>query len=119
MTIYRALLMVVMVCLTACAGGPAKSDLIYYDLGAATEVLPTPLRGLDVVPSSWLASNAMYYRLAYVDGNRREHFANTRWTAQPAELLGVRLHQSLIANAEKTALTCRMRIELDDFVQVF
>lgn len=109
--------------LGACAGGPPpQANLAYYDFSGEPANLPVPLRSLDVSSSSWLASNAMYYRLAYADGNRREHYAESRWTAQPAELLGVRLERNLMGAANSAApgaLLCRLRIEFDDLIQVF
>lgn len=109
--------------LSACAGGPPpQANLAYYDFSGEPLSLPAPLRSLDVSSSSWLASNAMYYRLAHADGNRREHFAESRWTAQPAELLGVRLERNLMGSGVAQgpgALLCRLRVELDDLAQVF
>lgn len=107
--------------LAACAGGPPpQSNLVHYDFSRAPVQLSAPLRSLDVVPASWLASNAMYYRLSYVDSNRREHYTESRWTAQPAELLGTRLERSLMnGNTGQAPLLCRLRLDLDDLVQVF
>lgn len=109
------------VLLSACAGGPPpQANLAYYDFSSEAVSLPAPLRSLDISSSSWLASNAMYYRLAHADGNRREHFAESRWTAQPAELLGVRLERNLMGSGVMPgALLCRLRLELDDLAQVF
>ena len=107
--------------LAACAGGPPpQANLVYYDFSRGPAELSAPLRSLDVVPASWLASNAMYYRLSYADGNRREQYMESRWTAQPAELLSTRLQRSLInGNTVHGALLCRVRLDLDDLVQVF
>lgn len=107
--------------LTACASRPpAQANLAYYDFSGEPASLPAPLRSVDITSSSWLASNAMYYRLAYADGNRREHYAESRWTAQPAELLGVRLERNLMgAVATPGSFLCRLRLELDDLTQVF
>jgi cholesterol transport system auxiliary component len=121
MTIPRIALLSLL--LAACAGTPKQqSNLAYYDVPASVPELPAPLRSLDVVPASWMASNAMYYRLAYAGGSRREHYAESRWTAQPSELLTVSLKRSLMGSAEtlsSTTLLCRLRLDLDDLVQVF
>lgn len=116
---FLSLLPVVL--LMACAGGPpAQKNLAYYDFSGEPTSLPAPLRSMDITASSWLASNAMYYRLAYADGNRREHYAESRWTAQPAELLGVRLERNLMGTvATPGGFLCRLRLELDDLTQVF
>lgn len=110
--------------LTACVGGaPKPVEVAYYDLSAepagAGQPASTPLRTLEVVPGAWLSSNAMYYRLAYADGNRREHFAHARWSAQPAELIATRLQRSLLTGTQAAAPYCRLRIDLDDLSQVF
>lgn len=107
--------------LAACASRPpAQANLAYYDFSGEPVSLPAPLRSVDISSSSWLASNAMYYRLAYADGNRREHYAESRWTAQPAELLGVRLEHNLMGTvATPGSFLCRLRLELDDLTQVF
>lgn len=120
----KSYLLPLAVLLTACVGGaPKQAEVAYYDLSAepAGLSLPAgaPLRTLDVVPSSWLASNAMYYRLAYADSNRREHFAHARWSAQPSELIATRLQRSLLTGTQSAAPYCRLRIDLDDLSQVF
>jgi cholesterol transport system auxiliary component len=124
MTIPRITFLSVL--LAACAGGPPpQSSQVYYDVPGEPAALPAPLRSLDVIPVSWLAGNSMYYRLAYADGGRREHYADTRWTAQPSELLAVRLQRSLMGSTESDVVAsnnvtlCRLRLDIDDFVQVF
>ncbi|HWT53952.1 MAG TPA: hypothetical protein VN066_04030, partial [Rhodocyclaceae bacterium] len=109
------------VLLAACSLAPPmqQNATIYYDLPPAKAETGGSLRSLDVVPSSWLAGTAMYYRLAYADGNRREHYAGSRWSGQPAELVGIRLQNSLMSGSGGTGAGCRLRVDLDDFVQVF
>src|SRR5690606_36972128 len=65
------------------------------------------------------AGTAMYYRLAYADANRREHFTASRWSGQPSELLAIRLQGSLLSNVGTAGQGCRLRVDLDDFIQVF
>ena len=109
--------------LAGCAAAPKQqASLVYFDIPGTPPTLPAPLRSLDVVPASWLASNALHYRLAYTGGSRREHYAESRWTAQPSELVSVRLQRSLMSHAElpsSGATLCRLRVDLDDLVQVF
>ena len=120
MNIPRIACLLLLPLLTACVSGlRQQSSLVSYDLPGSPPELAAPLRSLDVTTSSWLAGNAMYYRLAYVDGSRREHFAESRWTAQPEELLAVRLQRSLMgADSLKGENFCRLRLDLDDLVQV-
>ena len=107
--------------LAACSLAPPvqQNTTTYYDLPAVSVESGGALRSLDVVPSSWLAGTAMYYRLAYTDGNRREHYAGSRWSAQPAELLTIRLQRSLMSGTDGVGVGCRLRFDLDDFTQVF
>ena len=109
--------------LVACAGAPTQSGVAYYGIPGQAADLPAKLRSLDVVPASWLASSAMHYRLDYANGNRREHFVESRWTAQPAELLAIRLQRSLMASQNASAPAgmqlCRLRLDLDELIQVF
>lgn len=109
------------VALVGCAGRPAQpTSLARYDFpdsGVAQPVLQ--LRSVEVSASPWLASDAMHYRLAYADGNRREQFAGSRWSAQPAQLLSVRLQRTLIGSSGKAGTTCHVQLMLDDLVQVF
>lgn len=123
--------------LSACVGTPPeRGEMAYYDLPGNAAAWPTSLRSLDVAPAPWLAGNAMYYRLAYADASRREHFSGSRWTAQPADLLEIRLKRSLMGGREEgaaavsaatpaappaseAASNCRLRIDLDELTQVF
>src|SRR5690606_29214072 len=46
-------------------------------------------------------------------------YAGSRWSGQPAELLGVRLQRSLMSDHRGVGAGCRLRLDLDDFSQVF
>lgn len=108
--------------LSACSIAPQRQpEIAYYDLSGTPPDLSAPLRGLDVSPSAWMGGNAMYYRLAYAaDGSRREQYSETRWSAQPADLIETRLKRSLMGSMSgESAKGCRLHIDLDDFVQVF
>lgn len=121
MTPARFLPLLLLTMLTACSLAPPRQQqsTTYYDLPAFKAEASAALRSLDVVPSSWLAGTAMHYRLLYADANRREHFAGSRWSGQPAELLGIRLQRSLMASHDGPGAGCRLRLDLDDFSQVF
>jgi cholesterol transport system auxiliary component len=110
--------------LAACAGSGTKApDIARYDLGIApigggTQVLT--VRSVEFGVPSWLATPAMQYRLSYADAGRRENYAASRWAAPPAELLEVALRRRLIAGTGDAGNAgCRLRFELDEFVQVF
>lgn len=104
--------------LSACLSGPAtRPDVAVYDLGA---VEPLAREGgvapvVEVFAPSWLEGRAMQYRLA-AEPARRQQFTESRWAAPPAELLAAALRRQLGANG---GAGCRLRIDLDEWVQVF
>ncbi len=116
--------------LAGCGGGAKSlSGIASYDLGA---VQPAPnnrivasLRGIDVFAVSWLDSTAMQYRLLYDErkspreaaNQRRQSYAESRWVAPPAELVGHVLKKRMLSGEAGGA--CRLRVDLDEFVQLF
>ena len=99
----------------------STSNVAYFDLGA---VRPAPnnrivasLRSIDVFAVSWLDSSAMQYRLLYSANQRRQNFAESRWVAPPAELVGHALRKRMLSGAAGGA--CRLRVDLDEFAQIF
>lgn len=108
--------------LGACAAGPQPAaKTAYYDLGpvaaAPNDRRVAALRGIEVSAPSWLDTPAMQYRLAYRDGRQRQSYAESRWAAPPAELVGLALRRRLSAGAGAGA--CRLSVDLEEFVQVF
>ena len=66
---------------------------------------------------SWLDSSALQYRLAYQGNQRRQNYAESRWVAPPAELVSNTLRKRMFSG--EAAGACRLRVDLDEFVQVF
>lgn len=91
-----------------------------YDLGLsqgpvlAAELAPAQI---EVVAPPWLTVGAMQYRLAWDQPERRRAFSESRWVALPADLLVLALDRALLAG--NGSGRCRLRIELDEFVQLF
>lgn len=119
----RTLFLLLSIALLAGCGAGSKSisNVAYYDLGA---VQPAPnnrivasLRSIDVYAVSWLDSSAIQYRLLYSANQRRQNFAESRWVAPPAELLGHALKKRMLSGEAGGA--CRLRVDLDEFAQVF
>ncbi|MFN3984287.1 MAG: ABC-type transport auxiliary lipoprotein family protein [Rhodocyclaceae bacterium] len=97
-------------------------ELAVYDLGhlsagttAAPAIVPAQI---EVRAPSWLASAAMQYRLEFESPAARQSFTESRWAASPAEMVQRQLAQALIAGGPRDG-RCRLRVELDEYVQVF
>jgi cholesterol transport system auxiliary component len=115
----------------ACAGSPVVMSDIRYDLGPTptqTDVanvastLP-PLRVLAVIAPSQLDHDDILYRLS-TDPQRTASYAHSRWAMSPARLLTSRVRESLgthtmVLAASDAAQAPMVRIELDQFEQVF
>lgn len=88
---------------------------------------PAAALSLEVAAPSWLQGRAMQYRLDYRDVNRRQSYLESRWAAEPAEMVALALERFFAspgaAAASSPGLTasdpCRLRLSLDEFVQVF
>lgn len=116
-----SLAMMLLLALTACGhNSRPQQKLAEYDFGlvdAATA--PIMLHtGLErIVASEALDSRDMRYRLVYQDAARVYSFSTSRWSAVPAELLGVRL--SSLARPDVAASPCTLRLRLQGFDQLF
>lgn len=110
---------------TTVGNTPGAVDL--YDLGSAqpnAEALPIALGDIEVRAPSWLGRSAMQYRLEYEQPAQRRVYTQSRWVSPPAEMLETFLDrafaQEAVSNADRAgAPPCRLRIELDDFLQTF
>jgi cholesterol transport system auxiliary component len=119
--------------LAACSLGPATKDVpATYDFGAQRNHPGEPkirasLLVHGIAPAAWLDTPAVVYRLNYEDGARQQAYALTRWAAPPASLLAQRLRARLAAASESGVVSLAdnaradyaLRVELDDFSQVF
>lgn len=103
------------------AGQPAVA---VYDLGTPVERQPgdgqtVPL-GLEVRSPHWLDSLGIEYRLAYAEPGRLRDYAQARWAAAPAMLIQQRLVQQLgLVSAGVGGASCVLRIDMDEFSQIF
>jgi len=104
-----------------------------YDLGplpaaAAPSAAPTvsaPIAWNGISAPRAIDGTAIIYRLLYVQGGQQPRpYAGARWTQAPAQLLEQRLRAALAAtrpvvDADAGLNAPELRIELDDFSQVF
>lgn len=125
-----ALAALAFVALAACTLGtpPAVSDM-RYDLGPVQQTRPAParmpaVRMFEVRAPHALDSDAILYRMSYVDPRQTAAYAHSHWTMAPAQLLTQRLRSALAAQgailAGSEAVTAPLlTIDLDEFEQVF
>jgi cholesterol transport system auxiliary component len=110
-------------------GTPAAISDLRYDLGpAASEPAhadPAPaVRLFEVRAPRALDSDAIVYRLSYVDPHRTAVYAHSHWTMPPALLLTQRLRAALAAQGPalaggELAAAPLLTVDLDQFEQVF
>ena len=120
--------------LAACSLGPAQKEApVTYDFGApradsgAQKSIHRSLLVQNVAAPAWLDTQSIIYRLGYQDAARQLSYANSRWAAPPAELLTQRLRGQLaavtnagiVSVADSARADYTLRVELDDFTQVF
>jgi uncharacterized lipoprotein YmbA len=109
-------------CFTSGKRGTEKG-LAIYDLGAppAPLVLARPsLLAVEVRAPLWMDALGINYRLAYADPTRLREYALVRWAGPPAQMMQQRLSQQLaLATAGQGRARCLVRIEINEFTQVF
>ncbi|WP_374488514.1 ABC-type transport auxiliary lipoprotein family protein [Zoogloea sp.] len=110
--------------LAACASLPTPAPTpASYDLGplpaARLEAPGLALRSLEVQGAPWLNATSMQYRLLYADPARRQSYLESRWAAPPARLLELELRRALRVGATPAGQGCRLRLDVDEFIQVF
>lgn len=121
---------------------PARSALYDFGPSAATPApsdrrAPLPPLALADVETTGLpeGSNAVYYRLAYADGQQLRPYSQARWSQPPAQLVQQRLREQLgqrraILKADDGAAQARdasrggklplvLRVELEEFIHTF
>lgn len=99
----------------------------FFDFGlmdAAGAAAPWSSLPVEVVAPSWLSGSAMQYRLAWKQPERRRTYSESRWVAPPPDMLAQALRRALSGtngntSDDKGGARCRLRVELDEFVQVF
>ncbi|WP_313952443.1 ABC-type transport auxiliary lipoprotein family protein [Accumulibacter sp.] len=123
----KRLLMLFVACsLAACAGGVRNvSKAEVYDFGLPLQHLVDGGNwanlALEVRAPVWIDSPSMEYRLLYEDPLKLRGYAGSRWAAAPGLLLAQRLRQQLgfVGPREQVAVNCLLRLDLEEFSQVF
>ncbi len=119
---------------TVQAGRLSSANL--YDLGplpaataaaaATSPAAPVAVSVAEVLPSAWLDSPLMFYRLLYANAQQPRAYAQQRWVMQPADLFGQRLKARIVQAGGVAASAVDgpvnlplLKIEADDFTHVF
>jgi cholesterol transport system auxiliary component len=104
--------------MAACNGGsPQRPEPARFDLGPRpVSAAEAGVIGVEVSVPSWLAGTGMQYRLLFAEPSRRLDFAESAWTAAPAELLRQSLAIRFGAGGKGR---CRLHVDLDEFAQLF
>ncbi len=109
--------------LTGCAGiVTPPPNFTLYDLDSngdpvrfSSAIIP---HSVDVKAPSWLNNAAMQYRLDYLQPSSRAVYGQSRWVAHPQELIQRSLSSALLS-ADQPVSSCRLRLDLDEFIQRF
>ena len=122
--------------LAGCASGGDSRRNTVYDFGSpaapaasASAAVAAPIPALVVIDATGpaaLDSERMFYRLNYADALQARTYANSRWSANPLQLMTqrfkARMAQSgmkVLSATDATAGVPILRIEVDDFVHAF
>ena len=131
-----------LIILAGCSALPAAPERpVLYDFGPGLQE-PAPAQPQAALPPLALAtvdsavlpegSTAVHYRLAYADARQLRPYQSARWSQPPAQLLEQRLRavlgerravlradKALIAARQGQAPTAVLRVELEEFSQIF
>jgi ABC-type uncharacterized transport system auxiliary subunit len=128
MTIKLALIIALMVWLSACSILPKPAPPPQrHDLGPPPAMhqgrspLPGRVRLSGVSAASWLNGTAIYYRRLDADPTRLRHYALNEWLVPPAQLIAARLNDALDrVNAKApNAAQYQLTLHLEALEQIF
>lgn len=116
--------LIVLLLLGGCAVGARNSPpLAVYDFGLPAARLPAaenwPRVALEVRSPAWFDSLNIDYRLTYDNPLKQREYADSRWAGAPGVLLAQRLRQQLGTVNDNGSSACLLRVELQEFSQVF
>jgi ABC-type uncharacterized transport system auxiliary subunit len=94
-----------------------------YDFGPPASRLSAATAGdlaIEVRAPIWFDTLGIDYRLAYADAARLREYTLARWAGPPAQMIQQRLAQKLpLIPAGQGRTRCVVRVEIDEFSQVF
>lgn len=121
--------------LSACSVVSRPDAAVLYDLGPlraqaassqASQASLPPLSIADIQAPAWLDSSLIFYRLGYANEQQPRPYAQARWSMPPGQLLQQHLKSriaaaggAVLASAAAAPNVPVLRIEADDFTQIF
>jgi cholesterol transport system auxiliary component len=112
--------------LSACVGGARNEPpALVYDFGLPAKQLVDEgtwsRLALEVRSPPWIDTRNIDYRLAYEEPLKKREYAGSRWASSPGLLLAQQLRQQLgaVSAGGNAAADCLLRVELQEFSQVF
>lgn len=112
--------------LAACAlgGRGSGAPAAVYDFGPVAAQpaggASWPQLALDVRVPEWLDASPIVYRLAYEDPLKLRQYAGSRWAGAPGRLIALHLQHRLgLQSAFAEAPACQLRLEVQEFSQIF
>jgi len=133
---HRLIVLAAAGCLVAgCASQKGETAATQFDFGPATPAQaaqPAASSALgaivvtDVTGSSALENERMFYRLSYADALQARSYANSRWTANPLQMMTQRLKTRIGQSGAKVLSETDasngipiLRIDVDEFIHNF
>ena len=120
--------------ITGCASQKGETAATQFDFGPATpaqaaQTATSTLGAIvvtDVTGSSALENERMFYRLSYADALQARSYANSRWTANPLQMMTQRLKTRISQSGAKVLSETDasngipiLRIDVDEFIHNF
>jgi cholesterol transport system auxiliary component len=120
--------------ITGCASQKGETAATQFDFGPATpaqaaQTATSTLGAIvvtDVTGSSALENERMFYRLSYADALQARSYANSRWTANPLQMMTQRLKTRIGQSGAKVLSETDasngipiLRIDVDEFIHNF
>lgn len=102
--------------------GRVPTPLAVYDLeplAVGPVRVDVPITDMEVHAPSWLSSSAMQYRLEPASALERRAYGTSRWAGMPAEMVELVIARVAPMRTTATGSGCRLRIDLDEFIQRF
>ena len=123
----RLLMLACCLALSACYPAGKRggdSALAVYDFGPpapiSSAIAPRSGLALEVRAPLWMDSLDIGYRLAYAEPARLRDYTRARWAGPPAQLIQQHLLRELgLRPAGQGGSNCVLRVDIDEFVQVF